>query len=557
MKIRKYLLLALAFMMGLTFILSGCDQAVKKGPGTVVKTSKYLNGYKYDPPVTVTVVRYAGPQIKFQPGESLDKNVWTQAYEDYCGIKLKTLWSVTDSANFDLKITTSIATNNLPDIIPVYTTLFFRVADKGRFMDLKPYYDKYLDPTLKTSMEVDSGGIAYKTCFRNNILAALASPNGKGGNMQWIRQDWLDRYNKPWPANINESLDLMKFFCKKSPAGKTTYAFPLLSNITTGFENAFGAYKDMWIDDGNGGLMHSNTSPKWKPVLQILQDLVADQYIDGQFALNAQSVVDTQMANEQFGFYFGAKTAPDGTLFNTMETNKKAIWKSGLITDETGAPAKVGMGTRITGFTGINVKSIYPESLILITNVYDDLMNGIGADFRKYHDFKGTDGIYYDSFFYPFTGWYYPPIDFPKVIGTARQTGDFTKLTGEQIGILDKFKQWEEEKLAYGWRLWAILSPGGSAETEQKMIDNNYLYPDRAWGPETPTWIEKGPNLYRQNAQDLVLIVRGDMTVDEGFQGWLDYFNKSGGKECTTEINAWWKKDGQAVFSKFFDAVPA
>ncbi|MEI6603219.1 MAG: hypothetical protein WCL54_06995 [Clostridia bacterium] len=575
MKIRKLLLLALAFMVGLTLVLTGCDQTAndKKAYSlkdqssvtprpfdkNVVPTSKYENGYKYDPPVTVSVVRYYGPQVKFQPGENIDNNVWTKAYEEYCGIKLKSLWTVTDSTKFDLKITTSIATNTLPDIIPVYTTLFFRVADSGRFMNLKPYYDKYLDPTLKTSMEVANAGIAYKTCFRNNILAALAAPTGKGGNMQWIRQDWLDKYNRPWPKNINESIDLMKFFCKKNPgapASPQTFAFPLPVTIATGFENAFGAYAKMWLDDGNGGLVRSDISPKWKPVLQILSDMYADQYIDNDFALNAQSVIDTQMTNQQFGFMFGAKTAPDGTLYNTIGYNPKAVWKSGLITDETGAPAKIGIGTRIGGFTGINVNSQYPESVILLANVYDDLMNGIGIEFRKYHDFKGTDGANYDSFFYPFIGWYYPPIDFPKVIATAQKTKDFSKLTGEQLGILDKFKIWTENKDPYGWRLWAILTPGGSAETEQKIIDNNYLYPDRGWGPETQAWIDKGPDLYRKNDEAFALMVRGDKTIDEGFQEWVDYFTNNGGTEATTEINAWWKTEGQAVFASYFDAAP-
>jgi len=558
MKIKRLFLLVLAFVLGLTFILTSCgpDSTVPPPKATIVATTQYEKGYKFDPPVTVTLIRYYGPQVKFVNGENIDNNVWTRAYESYCGVKLKSLFTVTDSSKYDLKVTTSIATDSLPDIIPVYTTLFFRVADSGRLMDLKPYYDKYLDPSLKDSMEKVNGGISYKTCFRNNILAALAAPSEKGGNMQWIRQDWLDKYNLKWPANINESLSIMKLFCQKNPGAPTspqTFAFPITAKtVGNGFENAFGAYMKIWMDDGNGGLVRSDLNEKWKTVLNILSGLYADNYIDPNFTLASAADIDSQMTSQQFGFMFGAKTSPDGTLYNTISYNPKAVWKSGLITDENGAPAKVSQGTRIGGFTSVNKKALYPEALFFIANVFDDLMNGIGIEFRKYHDFKGADGINYDSFFYPFIGWYYPPIDFPKVIGTALKTKDFSKLTGEQLGIIDKFDLWLKKKDAYGWRLWAILAPGGSAATAQQIIDNNYLYPDRGWGPETQAWIDKGPDLYNIQDQMFVKIIRGDMTVDDGFNQWVTYFNNNGGAKATEEINAWWISTGKAVFDSYY-----
>ncbi|MEI6603195.1 MAG: hypothetical protein WCL54_06875 [Clostridia bacterium] len=558
--IKKIALLLFAFMIGLTLILSGCDKKPVETPKkvefdkTVVKTSKYINGYKYDPPVTVTKIQFYGPQVLFQPGEDIDHNVWTKAYEDYCGIKLKSLWTVTDFQKYDLKVTTSIATDSLPDLMPIYTTLFFRVADSGRAMDLKPFYDKYLDPELKTAMETASGGIAYKTCFRNGILAGIASPPAQSVNMQWIRKDWLDRYQQPWPKNINESIKLMKLFCKKNPgapASPQTFAFPMTTGIATGFENAFGAYYGIWIDDGNGGLTRSDVSPKWKPVLQILSDLYAEQYIDNDFTLNAQSVMDTQMTNQQYGFMFGAATAPDGTLYNTIAYNPKAVWQSSEILDEQGNPAKMQVETRIGGFNCVNVKSKYPAALMLMTNVFGDLMGGIGIEFRKYHDFLGTDGAHYDSFFYPFAGFSYPPVNNAEIIAKAIKTQEFSKLTGEQLGIVEKFKDWTQKQDAYGWRLWAILRAGGSYETQHRIIQNDNIYPNRGWGPETPTWIDKGPDLFNFNRNIFAQIIRGDKMVDSGFEEWTTYYQNNGGTQCDQEMSDWWKAEGKVTFDTF------
>jgi len=561
MSFKRSMSLVFAFVIGLSLILTGCDQ-VKKDVSTPVNlnnpliktTDKYKNGYKYDPPVTVTVIRYYGPQVKFQQGESIDNNVWTKAYEDYCGIKLKSLFSVTDFTKYDLKVTTSIATNSLPDIMPIYTTLFFRVADSGRALDLKPYYDKYLDPELKTYMETAFGGTAYKTCFRNNILAALASPSGQSPSMQWIRQDWLDRYNLKWPANINESIRIMKLFCDKNPGAPSspqTFAFPLLPGIKTGFENAFGVYYGIWEDDGNGGLARSDINPKWKSVLTTLSGMYYDGFIDNNFTLASQSDIDNQMTNQQYGFYFGAATAPDGTLYNTISYNNKAVWKSGAIMDENGTPAKMQVDTRVANFMCVNKTSKYPEALFFITNVYGDLMGGIGIDYRKYHDFLAKDGLHYDSFFYPFSAMMYPLVNNAQVIETALKTKDFSKLTGEQLGIIDKFDSWLKKKDPYGWRLYAIVGPGGSYFTQREIIQSDNLYPDRGWGPETQAWIDKGPDLSGMTSQMFVKIIRGDLTVEDGFNQWVTYFNDNGGLKATEEINAWWKTTGQASFSTF------
>ena len=49
-----------------------------------------------------------------------------------------------------------------------------------------------------------------------------------------------------------------------------------------------------------------------------------------------------------------------------------------------------------------------------------------------------------------------------------------------------------------------------------------------------------------------VKIIRGDMTVDDGFNQWVTYFNNNGGAKATEEINAWWISTGKAVFDSYY-----
>jgi len=286
------------------------------------------------------------------------------------------------------------------------------------------------------------------------------------------------------------------------------------------------------------------TSEKWKPALQILADLFAAEKLNPDFSLQNGTDIDAAMSREQYGIYFGDATAPDGTLYNSVQRDNNAVWQQYPIYDTSGNPALVQVETRIQGFNCVNKNSKNPEALMLIANIYQDLMQGVGISYRKYHDFVGSDNNNYDSFFYPFMGMLYPRVNNAEVIAKAKKTGDFSKLTGEQLGVIDKMNKWVNNKDVYGWRLWAIDKPGGSYETNNFIRKNMWVYPDRGWGPETATWISKGPDLYNISNQYFTKIVRGDLALEQGFTEWVNYFNSNGGLDCTNEINDWWKNGG-------------
>ena len=516
----------------------------------IKKTTSYSNGYKFDPPITVTTIRYLSPATTFLNGEDIDYNVWTKAYQSYCGIKLKSLFTVTDFSYYDLKVTTAIATDSLPDIIPVYTTLFYRIADSGRSKDILPYYSRYLDPELKALMSTEDGGIALNTCFRDGKLAALAAPATKYPNMMWIRQDWLDKYKLKWPKTINEAVSTMKTFSKKNagaPYASHTYAFPLTASIESGFPNAYGAYRNIWISDGAGGLMRSDVSTKWKTVLAKMSDLYNDGYIDPDFTLKNSTDIASQMVNQQYGFYFESSSAPDSMLYNSVMLNPKAVWKQGIIPNESGSIAKVQVESRVTTFTCVNKNSKYPEALMFLANIYGDLANGKGTAFAKYHTVKGADGSQYDTYMYPVVALAYPQTDTSSKIAKALKTGVLSNLNGQQIDAVGDINRWLKKKDSTGWGAWAMFKSLGSESTKREILVNKFTYADKGWGPETPSWINYGPDLYSMNAECFVKIVRGDMAVSDGFDKWVDYFINNGGKEATNEINEWWKAEGKAL----------
>ena len=519
----------------------------------IVKTTMYSNGYRFSPPITITTARFYGPQVKFKSGDSIDNNVWTKAYEAYCGIKLKSLFISTDFNSFDKAVTSRIASDSLPDILPVYGSMFYRIADQGKAYNLKSMFDKYLDTSLKTMMQTYDGGRAYKASYRNKMLAGIASPPSKSPSMLWIRQDWLDKYGLEWPKTITEALNIAKTFCIKNPGAPTskqTYAFPLTQSLEeiTGLANAYGAYRHIWIYDSKGGLMRSEVSPKWKTVLKLLSDMYEQGQLDPEFVLQHNSTINQGMINQQFGMYFGSAGSPVSILENSLSKDPNARWKQGYLTDTTGKSAKMQVRTQIQSFYVVSKKSKYPEAVMFLANIYGDLANGIGAKYRKYNDFIASDKRSYDSFWYPLVDMSYPKTNTKSMIANAIKTDDDSKLMGSQLNIFEKYNAWTQKKISSAWGMWAIFKPDGSYDTESKILSNNLIVFDKGWGKDSPTWSVKGPELWWNSDIYFSKIIRGDISVEDGFSQWLAYFKHNGGAIATAEMNKWWWKYGKAGF---------
>ena len=181
---------------------------------------------------------------------------------------------------------------------------------------------------------------------------------------------------------------------------------------------------------------------------------------------------------------------------------------------------------------------------MFLANIYGDLANGIGVNYKKYYNEVGSDKVSYDTFFYPLVNMSIPVEDNSSKISTAMKTSNFSKLSGTQLVLAGRMKEWIEKKSIQGWRIYAALKYKGSANTRNESIINNLTVPENGWGPETPTWISKGPELYMYTQNTFNQIIRGDISVDKGVATLKQYFNANGGAEATTEINAWWKAEG-------------
>ena len=134
------------------------------------------------------------------------------------------------------------------------------------------------------------------------------------------------------------------------------------------------------------------------------------------------------------------------------------------------------------------------------------------------------------------------------LFANALKTNNSSKLTGAQLNYLEKYKTWTLKKNTLGWRTYAIYSPNGSLMTQKDILSNKLTVLDKGWGPDTPSWIGKGYDLVDSKTRYFKKNIRGDLTVEDGFNQWISYFNENGGKPATEEMNQWWDSEGKAGF---------
>jgi len=583
MKLRRVACLFVCYAIFLSMLLSGCtfeDPGVNNEHQVVrneelVETDKYytldsgreertVKGWKYEPMATVTAFRIKGTQIKLPEGQDIEHNVWADAYREYLGIDLKHVFVVPSSDIYDTKVNQALAVDNLPDVMPIYTTLFYKMSDAGRLCNLKSYYDKYASEDIKYWMEKVNGGIAYKTCYRNNELGGLAQPSTQGGSTLWIRKDWLRNVDKEWPTNFNETLDVMRAFRNDDPnknGKKDTYGMMLNSGLggLSAISAPLGALNG-WVDvNGGEDLAYGYTMPEWKEVCRVANGLYNEGVIDPEFIQKNNDMINSDYAGQVLGLT--SEATPDGQINRAVEADPNCDWGWDYIRDEEGNIAISSAGTTTASFTCASKKSNYPEAAILLTNIWEPLIMGPE---QKYHDFVAEDGVRYDSFFYPAFG-FGGPEDYgyrcwEKVSSAliAEKNGDTAKrdeimstMNGEQKGYYERSYPWYIDNDPSGWRMCGIYGPGGVMEKNKEALELEPYYADRHWGAECDAWIKYGPNLHSKHIEYFSKMIIGETKIDEGFDKWVTYFKTAGGQECTDQYNEWWDAEGRDGMEQF------
>lgn len=503
--------------------------------------------------IEVSTVSPSDPYLKFDEGEDFNKNSVYDAYEKDIGVKITNKW-IADVSQFKERVKIAIASNDLPDFLLVNAAQLKELTEADMIMDLTEIYDQHATEETKKFLTMD-GGMQMKTAMIDGKMMGIPSSyNPFNYQYLFVRTDWLKELGLPEPKTMDDFIKIAEAFKTKNPGGtKQAYGIAVSKNpfsIETGvtglraFLNGYHAYENIWMEDGNGGLMNSDIQPEMKQALAALQDMFKKGLIDPEFA-----VKDTEKAAEliydgSIGMVFGASWTPAQLVQGAVKDGKVVQeWGVFPIPSVDNKPTLNQIGLGVDEYYVISKQAKHPEGVIKLLNqwiVVDNTMNP--TDEQKiylYGKDKQEKGNNY---------WLLNPLRVGKqmdnngeILPKAIETKDPSILqTADQKGRYERAMKFIDGSDINMWWEVLISGPNGAVSHNPKIQQNKEYLQNKFYGAPTPTMADRQEILTKKRDEIFIKIMMNQVSVDE-FDTFVEEWKKLGGDEITKEVNEWYK----------------
>ncbi|MFD0673096.1 sugar ABC transporter [Cohnella sp. GCM10027633] len=517
--------------------------------GSAEPASAYKD--KYDPPVTISTVWGVDPALKFKNGETIENNVQTKWAEETLGIKIDSLWSVTDTNNaFVTKMRLAMSSGqDMPDVVTIGDEQLAQdLIDTGMFADAGELFDKYANETWKKAMALDPG--VWNPYIRDGKRIGIPVLDYAYNHdyLLWIRQDWLDKLQLQGPKTLAELETVMEAFKNKNPDGLSpdkvvplSIGFKTTMNTWMGDPSwVFGAYGSVpgqWNEGADGNLEWGSTNPGTKQGLDTLKQWRDKGYIPAEAALWDENKTAEPAVAGTAGIIPGPYWMSGWPLLDTAKNVPTAVWKPYAI--PTGPDGKAGRhGTRFTsGVTLINKDMKNPEALFTYQNyLFDNLADpAVGSEWDL-GVFKGYD---YDL---DASG---NPVYVDNVPGGAVNINrywlvkDGARIPDAQMKALLGLADGKEPATRLEKEVKNNYGPETPAAAKVLLSQPDISFTNKFTGPATPTMQSKQDYLKKIELQTFNEIIYGKKGLDE-FDKFVADWKSSGGDDMTKEVNEWY-----------------
>lgn len=512
---------------------------------------------KYDPAIEVSFVRDLSDVVENNvlgvlKDETIDNNRWTQLYENELGIKIKYDWVVKGSSTSDQylqKINVTLASGDLPDVIPVNATQLKQLADSDQIEDMTELYEKYASPFTKKVLSEEGTSVFDAATFDGKLMAIPQLESSMERAMYiWIRTDWLDKLGLKPPKTMADVLAISKAFAENDPDGngkKDTFGLGLTKSLwggamgLEGFMAGYNAYPNIWVEDASGKLVFGSIQPEVKKALQVLQDMAKNGQIDQEFGVKDGGKVSEQISAGKIGMEYGEQWNSIWPLQLNRDNDPNAQWQAFPIVSESGETPKVPLKFSTTRFFAVKKGAAHPEAVIKMFNLHLEKNWGETAEFDKYFAPPEAESVWQLS---PVTP--YPVkknVDAFRAIDAARKAGNFSALTGEAKTIQEKLEAYAAGS-SEGFALWGwerIYGEEGSMGIADQYDKNNQFLREKFVGAPTPTMVERKATLEKLQNEAFVKIILGE-PIDK-FDQFVADWKKLGGDQITKEVNEWYE----------------
>jgi putative aldouronate transport system substrate-binding protein len=506
---------------------------------------------KYEPGITIKVIRVVDDTTKYLPGEDLENNSWSRLYADELGITLSYDWIASTASQYDEKLNVNIASGNVPDMLPVNRSQLARLAKTDLInKDLGWVYDDYAADLTKQIM-TQEGTTALDSARFDGKLIAIPNTGSSmdSAPMLWLRQDWLDKLGLTAPKTADELLALIDAFTAQDPAGsgmKDYIGLGMMKDLyggyagIDGFCNMYGAYPNIWLDNGSGRLVKGNYQPEMRVALQKLQDLYKAGKIDKEFAVKDGGKASEMAVSDKNGIQFGQMWNPLWPLQANKDKNPSADWIAYPIPTAGNAPANPQISLGTASYYVVRAGYEHPEALMKMINMF--IHKAWGSTTEDYQTYMNptVDGVMYEAHKFPFAmAW--PArknLDIYHAIGDAFKANDTSKLNPEQLTNYTTIKTFKDGDNA-GWGMARVFGELGSFKTMDHYVNNNLFKMNAFYGADTPTMTTKGSSIDKLEVETFTKIIMG--APIEEFDKFVQKAMDLGVRDMENEVNEWYQ----------------
>ncbi|WP_214629385.1 extracellular solute-binding protein [Paenibacillus agaridevorans] len=560
---RRHVLTGMVALLAVTLTLSACSTNNTSSNGESVSPpatgqNNPVNGEssaadetidplgKYDPPIDLSVVR-STEWLTFDDENTIDDNIWYDAYLRDLGIKVSNMWTVPSGEAFQSKLNVSISSNDIPDLLNVNAIQLKTLVEAGMIEDLTEIYEKYASEDLKEIMGQDNNQAIHSSSFDGKMYAIPALTPAIGTlKMLWIRQDWLDKLKLQPPQTTEEVLQIARAFTNDDPDGnnkKDTYGLSVNKDITSmwnapgvdGLFQGFGAYPGSWIQDSSGKVVYGSILPEMKPALQMLNQMYKEGLIDKEFGVQDSTKVFESLNAGKTGMFYGDFASPIYANKDTILNVDGAVWNAYPLPSVDGTPANAYLGSTASSFFVVKKGYKNPEAAVKLANYwvhtqYVDVDRSLGQNAE-------TGVAYYPYAILSFS----PPLIHLNIYNEVIQAlkdGDTSTISEDSQIKIESIKAYRENpKDVGGWLTDRIFGAGHSALEVVASYLDNHLYVNNALNvPTTPTMSEKMSTLNKMEITMMTRIIMGDVGIEE-FDKFVQDWNRQGGEQITKEVN--------------------
>ncbi|RAP74870.1 ABC transporter substrate-binding protein [Paenibacillus montanisoli] len=528
------------------------NAATNEEPAPATEADPYFG--KYDPAIDVTSVRIINDTFKFMEGQTIEDNMWTKLLSEKLGINVKYDWVVSGDqpgGQGEQKMNVSIASGDLPELIPVNAKQLKQLQEADELEDLTAIYEKYASPFLKEILNQDGPAALASATFDGKLMAIPNTGSSMdGAAMIWIRKDWLDKLGLQPPQTMADVLAISDAFTTQDPDGNgkaDTYGIAMNKDLyggfadITGIMNSYHAYPKSWIKDASGNLVYGSIQPEMKTALGVLQELYKKGQIDKEFGVKDGGKEAELTASGKIGMQFGQMWNPLWPLVDNKKNDGNAEWQSYPLVSVDDKPVTPQVGFSTGQYFAVKKGAAHPEALLKMINLFVETGWGETTTPENYAAYFTGDG--FEKFkMMPFQAW--PArknLDIHLHVSAALDSKDTSSLNPEEKDNHDKLLSWMDgsSKEPLNWAYERVFGKEGSFKVINQYVSGNMLQLTGFYGAPTPAMVEKESNLQKRELETFTKIIMGDSL--DTFDKFVEEWKKLGGDEITQEVNEWAK----------------